>query len=586
MTAPRGRDRLTQLLLDRGGLLALVTLVLYIWLAPHHVVDGDNAELATLSVTGGAAHPPGYPLYVLWLRAMSWLPGATPAHTAAIATSILGAITVIVLHAACRAWGARPHAATAAVAIVATGPVMLRVVTVAEVFALNNLVVATVLWLSAARSPLQGWWRAAALGLVAGLGLANHHTCVLVAPVGLLGLWRAARELQSPVRAIGLAVAGLVAGLLPYVYLLVAPETPLSWGHVDDVGRLLAMFFREDYGGPTVLRAGGHDVSAWDSIGALVMTVGRSWLWLPLVAGVAMLVARIAREDGNAAEREPRAGWIALAIAVIAAGPLLVMRFNIPPEGLGLFICQRFHVLPALLLAIPVAQAIDLVPLRRARLTSGLLATAAVITCAALSLSYVGRMHSPAVELSARNMLRGLPPGAVLIHGQDELHVVTGYVQSALGERPDVRIVTWPLMTLPWYRERVASRGIVSSPGAGTPEQRVVASLLASGAPVFVDRLQRDVIDGFTTYPIGILLRVLPSGERAPGALDVFTQNEHLYSAFALDYARPGPDDEYATEVHRRYSYTWELIAKALEAGGYKTQATRAPLHADKLAPR
>jgi hypothetical protein len=54
---------------------------------------------------------------VLWLRAWSWLPGTTAAHSAAIATAVLGALTVGVLHAACRAWGARPLAATCAVAI-------------------------------------------------------------------------------------------------------------------------------------------------------------------------------------------------------------------------------------------------------------------------------------------------------------------------------------------------------------------------------------------------------------------------------------------------------------------------------------
>ena len=74
------------------GLLSLVILAIYLWLAPSFISDGDNAEFSTLSVTGGVAHPPGYPLYVLYLRAMSWLPGSSGAHTAALATAILGAL--------------------------------------------------------------------------------------------------------------------------------------------------------------------------------------------------------------------------------------------------------------------------------------------------------------------------------------------------------------------------------------------------------------------------------------------------------------------------------------------------------------
>src|SRR5882724_9666524 len=184
------RERARVLLVDRGGLVALCALVVYAYLAPAHVVDGDNAEFSTLSVTGGIAHPSGYPLYLLWLHATSWLPGSSPAHTAALATAILGGAAVAMLHAACRAWGARPLAATTACAIFAGAPVVMRVASEAEVFILNALLVSAVLWLAARGGPLRGERRAAALGLVAGLALANHLTCVLVAPVGILGVVR------------------------------------------------------------------------------------------------------------------------------------------------------------------------------------------------------------------------------------------------------------------------------------------------------------------------------------------------------------------------------------------------------------
>src|SRR5215468_2673741 len=151
------------LLIDRGGLIALVALVGYVWLAPPWFVDGDNAELAVLGTVGGVAHPTGYPAYLLWLRAMAWLPGTTPAHTTAIATAILAAIQLVVLHAACRAWGARPIAATAAVAIYASGPVVMRYSSEAEVFAMNQLVVAIVVTLAARAGPLRGVRRVAAL---------------------------------------------------------------------------------------------------------------------------------------------------------------------------------------------------------------------------------------------------------------------------------------------------------------------------------------------------------------------------------------------------------------------------------------
>ncbi|HEY0987836.1 MAG TPA: DUF2723 domain-containing protein, partial [Kofleriaceae bacterium] len=147
-----------------GVVVALAALIAYCALASPHIVEGENAELAAVGAIGGRAHPPGYPLYVLWLRAWSWLPGATPAHTTALATAILGALALLVLHAACRAWGARPLAAGIAVVIVGAAPLIVRYHSQAEVFALNHLIAALVLWLAAARGPLRGAWRAIALG--------------------------------------------------------------------------------------------------------------------------------------------------------------------------------------------------------------------------------------------------------------------------------------------------------------------------------------------------------------------------------------------------------------------------------------
>jgi hypothetical protein len=86
--------RLTRLAVDRGFLLGFVVLVVYVWLAPTHIVAADNAEFATLGAIGGRAHPSGYPLYVLWLRAMAWLPAENAAHRAAIATALLAAIQI------------------------------------------------------------------------------------------------------------------------------------------------------------------------------------------------------------------------------------------------------------------------------------------------------------------------------------------------------------------------------------------------------------------------------------------------------------------------------------------------------------
>ncbi len=588
------RRRLANLAFDRGGLIALATLLLYVWLAPSHIVDGDNAEFATLGATGGVAHPSGYPLYILWLRATSWLPGASPAHTTAIATAILGGVQVLVLHAACRAWGARATAASIAVAIFAAGPVVLRIQTEAEVFALNGLIAATVLWLAAAEGPLRGARRAAVLGLVAGLGLSNHLTCALLAPVGVLGVIRGVREAALPRPAtVCLAIGGFVLGMTPYLSLFIAPDTLISWNKIDTLHGLLRHFMRSDYGGSLQFSPHGTEVPAVESLGAMIATFGRAWLWLPLVGGLATLAYHCARARGN----EPRMGWAMLALTIVVSGPLLASRFNVEPEGVGLYVCQRFHILPTLLLVVPVAVGFDHAgtwlqqrsagSAIRSRVLGGVLAVVAFFAFAGLSLPHLLAVHSPAVERGLENALQSLPPDAVVIGTSDVFHFGMGYLQGARGERPDVAIISTPQLPSKVYRERIAQRTgitiVTNSEGARGVD--LAAQVLASGRPLFIDQFGASIAAEFPTYPYGLVFRVVPPGQQSPSIEEVFALNKRLFEAYELDYPIPGSDAEFATELHLQYARTWRMIAKGLAAAGRAEDAVTAMAFADALAP-
>jgi hypothetical protein len=546
----------------------------YAALASPCIVAADNAEFATLGALGGAAHPSGYPLYVLWLRAWSWLPAQSPAHAAALATAVVGGLAIGVLHAACRAWGARPVAATIAVAIVGAAPIVLQYATEAEVFAVNGLIAALVVWLSAAGGPLRGRWRGAALGLVAGLGLSAHLTCALLAPIGLYGVVRAARESRPTTYA--LAAAGFALGLAPYAYLFVA-DGPASWGTVSSLGELWATIQRREYGGLELV-PGGADVPWTASVGALAATAGRSWLWLPALAGVAMLAVRTWRPA-----TETRAAWLLLAASIALAGPILVSRFNIDPHGMGLYICRRFHILPTLLLAVPVSAALDAVCARLARPhLTGALAIAGFGALVVAGLPGLARVHSPAMERGVANLFRSLPPAAVAVVISEDLCFGGHYLQLARGERPDVAFICSELLRRDWYRARWAGRGLALpiDPGAS-----LGAALLRTGRPIFVDRGLARLLAAYPSYPLGVLHRVLPRGTPPPAAHAIATENRDVYQRFDLDYPRPGRDDDFAAVAHRRYAANWAAVANLLDAAGDREAARDAVELARQLQP-
>lgn len=594
MTSARVRRALATAMFDRGGLVTLAVLVAYVALARPYFVDGDNAEFATLGTIGGVAHPSGYPLYLLWLRATSWLPGATAAHTTAISTAILGAALVGVLHAACRAWGARPLAATAAVAMFAASPVVLRMHTEAEVFAMNGLIVATILWLAAARGPLRGAWRAVALAALAGLGLCDHSTCVLVAPLGVLGAIRGVRETRaSAPRVIALALGAFALALSPYAYLAITRSNAMSWGRIDSLHAVVDHFLRVDYGGPGAFASRGNTVPITANLVALVRTLGRTWLWAPLALGLVTLGWRVARpRDGI----EPRWGWAMLAASFVLAGPVLVARFNVPPVELGVYIVSRFHLLPALLLAIPVAVGLDAagarittrVPagLAGSRATLSSLATLGFGALVAVALPWLAVVHSPAVEDAAENVLSTLPEHAVVMTASDIIYCGASYLQLVRGERPDVWMIDWAMVPLDWYRERMAAHGVTIGKGGGPASIRVARAILASGRPLLVDRWEANILETFPSYPYGILIRVLPERTRPPSVDEVFDMNKAAFEKFVLRATPPGPHDEFATAYYVEYAATWNLIGRALEAKGEHEKAAFALALVEQLTPR
>jgi hypothetical protein len=546
--------------------LGLVTLALYALIAPPWIVEGDNAEFAGLGALGGAAHPTGYPLYVLWLRLWSWLPAHSPAHAAALATCLLTAIEAVLVHAACRAWGARPAAATLAAALVVASPVVMRVQSQAEVFALNGVVAAAILWL--ARGPVRGERRVVALALVAGLGLSNHVTCVLLAPVGLWGAVRGVRESERPSAAVvAMGIAALAAGLLPYIYLLIAPETACSWGKLHGLGDVVHHFLRRDYGAPGELSPHGGDVATTANLAALAVTLGRAFLWLPALGALAWVAIAIKKGD-------ERAAWLAWLASFVLAGPLLVARFNLAPAGLEHYTVSRFHLLPMVLLAVPVAVALDRLPgkLLANDKAGSLFGIAVFLGAGIATFPGVARYHTACVERSLDNMLATLPPKAIVIGTQDILHFGGNYLQGALGERPDVTIVAMPQVGLAYYRERIRSKTgvdlsvLVTEKGA-TPSVRVAELMLASGRPVFIDAFQANIAKTFPIYPYGALFRVLPKGTTPPSLDEMFAINKALYARFRFDYPAPSPGDDLAAQAHELYAAPWRAIAQATPEG-------------------
>ena len=180
-------------------------------------------------------------------------------------------------------------------------------------------------------------------------------TCVLVAPLGLYGAVLGVRESpRSALVVVAAAFGALALGLLPYAQTALAADTPASWGAGHSLHATVHHFLRMDYGAATLSAHGGDPVPVASEL-ALAGTLARAYWWLPLALGLAAMFWRAARREPGTS----RAAWVAYAASWLLAGPLFASRFNIDPHGFGLHVVERMHLLPELLLAVPVAIGLD-----------------------------------------------------------------------------------------------------------------------------------------------------------------------------------------------------------------------------------
>jgi hypothetical protein len=558
--------------MNRLGRLAvpLASGAAYAVTASKVVLGGDSGELAAVGAAGGVAHPPGYPLFILWCRLWQWLP-ASPAHRVALATAISGAFAVMMLERACRAWGASARAAALAAAIFAFSPLAWRLATEPEVFMLNAAIALVLVTLAAPEPKGTPAKRAIALAFIAALGLSNHHSIVLLAPLGLLAWGRAVMRAPTRWRALTIvaSLGGFAVGLLPYLYLIPSAQGACAWGDTSTFRGLVHHFLRSDYGTTRLSTSS----SAPEPLGQLMLLGGsfvESLIALPLVATVVL------------AARNRRWSWdfAALTASLLLAGPIFVSFFNLPPRGLFTLVVARFHLLPLVLASVLGARGLEVIATRRAAFFA---AAATVVLRGALSGADAVVAHRPTTERYLRNVLALLPPKSILVAAGDDLTGGFEYMQCVLGERRDVVVLAPQLMLAEWYGPRMdRALGFPIEharvkPGETRPSlngRHLLEELVASGRPVFltawfVPNLER----GFFSYPIGPLVRIVPTPAEVPPPPSLLEANEAVFANMKLDDTPP-PADTWAGLRYSDYARPWEVLADALDHGG-ATEAAR-----------
>jgi hypothetical protein len=559
--------------LDVPVALVGAALVAYLAFACPYVLGGDEGEFTALFALGGVAHPPGYPLWTLLLRAMSWMPGSTPSLAAARVTAVVGAIAVGLLYSACRSWGASRGASAVACAVYAFAPLTWIYATQAEVFTLNAVLCSGLLALAGPDCPLRGERRIVAAGLVVGLGLSHHPTFLAMGPIGLLAVVRGWGEQGGGgrVRSSLLGSAALVLGLAPYDYVVWASRHPQGrwvWGGPMDPAGLLHHVLRADYWQLRVEDGripvpGAHVSALWQSLAVAT-------LWIGLPVALLGLVRGFMRDRGGA---------IAITASWLLAGPAVLATLVGRPVGIYALIIERMHIMPLLLLSVPLAWGVDVLLERAPRDAREWIAAAAAIGVTAVDTwrvpPRIAEYERPTVEHYLQDTLSNVPPRSLLVGVGD--HRFFGFLveQRVLGLRPDVVYVDAGMLRTDWYRARTAT-ALCDGVQVASEARDLVAAEASTGRPVYLtDSVVTLLPVGFDTMALGTVLKVVPHGAPPLAPEDLERTNLDLARGLHRDPTRPEDPWSWSGEADGTYETPWIALARAYRARGDAAAASR-----------
>jgi hypothetical protein len=503
-----------------GALLAVVVAVLYVRTAARDIVFGDAPELSGAAIVLGVAHPPGYPLWTVvghlfTLLPLGTLPFRLSLFSVAAAVAAVGVTYVFAYRVSRSLWGA-----LAAATALALSPIYWRWSIVPEVFALNDLLAAFLLFLvwTWRESPMRSW-RLLAAAFVGGLGMANQQTIALLAPACLYVLWLERDSLRRRPASLVLAALAFLAGLLPYAYLpwAAARDTTWNWSDISSPADLIDHLLRRGYG------TGSLIADARFQGGAIVERLtdwGRSFT--PVEAALIALGAL-------QAYRTQRAFLVFTFVAAGFAGPLFIVISNANvAEATVRIILERFFILSHVTLAPLAAFGVLFIAERAARVASArataarVAGAAAVVGAAAIAMfvfADVDESEDHIARTYAEDLLASTRQNAILFISGDPVVFPIAYLQTIEGSRPDVTVVTLPLTRAEWYVRQLRRAHpdlVLTYPSYGTSPATMRALIEPNGRRPLglkAELLDNSTAELYWVYRHGVMLDLRPFTE-------------------------------------------------------------------------
>jgi len=503
--------------------------------APGIVAEGDCAEYVIAARVGGIPHEPGAPTYVLLASLLGRiLDGEQLARALNLMSALFGALTAgfVVLLVTRLARRIFPHASSTCVrgaaalagCLLASATEFWNQSLSAEVYSLSTLLLALcVERLFAAeeregRAGLEpGGPRAGdpsmVAALAAGLAFGVHYDVGV--PCALLvaaSVWRSRATLGS--RGALRVGAAFLVGLATLLWLPLRSlaDPALDFGDPETPARLGRVLTLADMPtGKAILREPSLLLRQAAAVAGLAAVQWPPWVFTLFGLGAMGLAGRGARRIG-----------LALGAIVLLDYAGILANANFALDSKEELYELRFLFLPAyLVFAVLGGLGFAFVASRAERSVRVLVPLALLLL--GLALAPWGLLQLRRLDKSDDHLMReyGLAllaaaegPAVLFTYG-DNAWMPVAYLQMVEGARPDVTLVAAGLLHHPWYRAQLRARFPELGVSEDAPGVAGIARANLGRASLYHADPRIQGLNGFQEIPSGLLMRLVPEGERA-----------------------------------------------------------------------
>lgn len=509
-----------------GWAFAVLALGVFVATTCGTIPGGDSGELISVAYNLGVAHPPGYPLFTLLGHLATYLPLGSVAWRVNVLSGLFAVLSGLVIFALVSQWLRDRYVALIAAGLFIFSPLAWRYSVVAEVFTFNNLIVASLLYVTFRFCEEPGPKWAVAWSAVLGLGCSNHHTILFLAiPLFVILVHRHGRILFRP-KVFGMCLTVFSLGFLPYLYVPWAAQKKLmiSWGDASTWDGFWTHFFRREYG-TFQLASGGRDYfNVFSNLKFYFLDIFYQLLYVGVLAAL-LGIWQIFKGDKRG---DPFARVLLWGFLIYVVGFHFLANMDLS-NHLLYDVQSRFWLVPNLILVLFVAVGLKALARRWSQWPVWASPLVVIVVLAAqigLHYRHEDQSRNTIFYDLGKSLLDGMPAGGMSLNRGDVYVNAIRYLQSVENYRTDVISIPLDLLWWPWMKGVVeANYPQVRFPGRIYRYRRLgegeftlkdFFAVNQTRFPSFVGKLAdyeiKNLEEVSQLVPVGYLNRVYPKG--------------------------------------------------------------------------